>query len=123
MSTVLVVEDDPNVRGLLQTLLLSEGYTVVTADDGIGGLLKATSSPPALILLDVMMPDLGGVRVLDELQADPALQSVPVMIVTGTVDAVPMLRERIGEENVVVKPFGVEALLTRVRELIGDPAP
>lgn len=122
MSTVLVVEDDPNVRGLLQTLLLSEGYTVVTADDGIGGLLKATSSAPSLILLDVMMPDLGGIRVLDELQADPALQSVPVMIVTGTVDAVPMLRERIGDDNVVVKPFGVEALLARVRELIGESA-
>ena len=122
MSTVLVVEDDPNVRGLLQTLLLSEGYTVVTADDGIGGLLKASTSAPSLILLDVMMPDLGGIRVLDELQADPALQAVPVMVVTGTVDAVPMLRERIGEDNVVVKPFGVEALLARVRELIGESA-
>lgn len=122
MSKVLVVEDDPNVRGLLQTLLVSEGYDVVTADDGIGGLLKAASSEPALILLDVMMPDLGGIRVLDELQDDPALNHIPVMVVTGTVDAVPALRERLGDENVVVKPFGVDALLARVHELIGEPA-
>lgn len=121
MSTVLVVEDDPNVRGLLQTLLVSEGYNVVTADDGIGGLLKAAKEGPALILLDVMMPDLGGVRVLDELQDDPNLSSIPVMVVTGTVDVVPALRERLGDANVVVKPFGVDALLARVHELIGEP--
>ena len=121
MTKVLVVEDDPNVRGLLQTLLVSEGYDVVTADDGIGGLLKAAQAEPELILLDVMMPDLGGIRVLDELQDDPNLSHIPVMIVTGTVDAVPALRDRIGEENVVVKPFGVDALLARVHQLIGQP--
>lgn len=122
MSTVLVVEDDPNVRGLLQTLLVSEGYEVITADDGIGGLLKAAKEGPALILLDVMMPDLGGIRVLDQLEEDPALKGIPVMVVTGTVDAVPSLRKRIGEDNVVLKPFGVDALLGRIHDLIGAPS-
>ena len=59
---------------------------------------------------------------LDELEDDPNLSSIPVMIVTGTVDAVPALRERIGDENVIIKPFGVDALLNRVKELIGEPA-
>src|SRR3954451_11933957 len=59
---VLVVEDDPSVRGLLHTLLSAEGYEVSTASDGLAGLVKATASKPALVLLDLMMPDLGGVR-------------------------------------------------------------
>ena len=50
---ILVVEDDPSVRGLLQTLLSAEGYDVVTASDGLAGLVKAAASPPALVLLDL----------------------------------------------------------------------
>ena len=60
-TRVLVVEDDPSVRGLLHTLLTAEGYDVVTASDGLAGLVKATTTRPALILLDLMMPDLAKV--------------------------------------------------------------
>ena len=89
---VLVVEDDPSVRGLLHTLLSAEGYDVVTASDGLAGLIKASATNPALILLDLMMPDLGGVRVLEELREDPHLSATPVIVVTGKVDAVPATR-------------------------------
>lgn len=116
---VLVVEDDPNVRGLLQTLLSSEGYEVVTASDGLAGLVKLSSAKPALMLLDLMMPDLGGVRVLEELRADPTLSDVPVIVVTGKVEAVPGLRDVLGDNNVFVKPFGVTELLDRVAEITG----
>ena len=113
-TRVLVVEDDPSVRGLLQTLLSAEGYDVVTASDGLAGLVKAASTKPALMLLDLMMPDLGGVRVLEELRGDPALADVPVIVVTGKLEAVPPLRGLLGEDNVFVKPFGVAELLSRV---------
>jgi DNA-binding response OmpR family regulator len=116
---VLVVEDDPNVRGLLETLLSSEGYEVSTASDGLGGLVKLSSARPDLMLLDLMMPDLGGVRVLEELRADPQLSAVPVIVVTGKVDAVPGLRDLIGQDNVFVKPFGVTELLARVAAVTG----
>lgn len=116
---VLVVEDDPNVRGLLQTLLTAEGYDVSVASDGVAGLVQATHNRPALVLLDVMMPDLGGVRVLQELRADPDLRDVPVVVVTGKAEAVPSLRDELGEDNVFLKPFGVEALLGRVAEITG----
>lgn len=118
---VLVVEDDPSVRGLLHTLLSSEGYDVSTASDGLAGLVKAVSTQPALILLDLMMPDLGGVRVLEELREDPALSGTPVLVVTGEVDAVPGIRELLGEEFVLLKPFAVSELLDRVGELTGGP--
>jgi len=123
MSTVriLVVEDDPSVRGLLQTLLSAEGYDVTTASDGLAGLVKATSAPPALVLLDLMMPDLGGVRVLEEMREDPELADIPVIVVTGKVEAVPGMRDVLGRDNVFLKPFAVTELLARVGAVTGGP--
>ena len=118
---MLVVEDDPSVRGLLQTLLSAEGYEVVTASDGLAGLVKATSNHPSLVLLDLMMPDLGGVRVLEEMRDDPELADIPVIVVTGKIDAIPSMRELLGEENVFLKPFAVGELLSRVAEVTGGP--
>jgi len=118
-TRVLVVEDDPSVRGLLETLLSTEGYDVSTASDGLAGLVEAAACRPALILLDLVMPDLGGTRVLEALRGDPALADTPVIVVTGQVDAVPDMRDLLGEEFVFVKPFAVAELLHRVEELTG----
>ena len=120
-SRVLVVEDDPSVRGLLHTLLTAEGYDVSTASDGLAGLVKAAQTLPDLILLDLMMPDLGGVRVLEELRDDPELDETPVVVVTGQVDAVPGMRRVLGDDNVFVKPFAVAELLARVASITGGP--
>ena len=118
---VLVVEDDPSVRGLLQTLLTAEGYDVATSSDGLGGLGEIAASRPAVVLLDLMMPDLTGVRVLEELRADPALSGIAVIVVTGKEEHVPHVRALLGEENVFVEPFAVEELLTRVGAVTGGP--
>jgi DNA-binding response OmpR family regulator len=120
--SVLVVEDDPSVRGLLQTLLSAEGYEVVTASDGLAGLVKLASSHPSLVLLDLMMPDLGGVRVLEEMRDDPELRDIPVIVVTGKIDAVPGMRDLLGEDNVFLKPFAVGELLGRVADVTGGAA-
>ena len=120
-TRVLVVEDDPSVRGLLHPLLSAEGYDVATASDGLAGLVKATAQHPSLVLLDLMMPDLGGVRVLEELRDDPELADIPVIVVTGKIDAVPGMRALLGEDNVFVKPFAVAELLTRVGDVTGGP--
>ena len=122
-TRILVVEDDPSVRGLLHTLLTAEGYDVATASDGLAGLVKAAPTRPALILLDLMMPDLGGIRVLEELRSDPALAGTPVLVVTGKVDAVPAMRDLVGDESVFVKPFAVAELLARVGEVTGGSVP
>jgi two-component system OmpR family response regulator len=120
-AKVLVVEDDPSVRGLLHTLLTGEGYEVATASDGLAGLVKASSAKPDLMLLDLMMPDLGGVRVLEELRNDPSMADIPVIVVTGKLEAVPSLRGLLGEDNVFVKPFGVAELLDRVAAVTRTP--
>jgi len=120
-TRVLVVEDDPSVRGLLHTLLSADGYDVSTASDGLAGLVKAASTRPALVVLDLMMPDLGGVRVLEELRTDSELSGIPVIVVTGQVDAVPGMRDLLGEDSVFVKPFAVAELLARVAAVTGGP--
>ena len=120
-TRVLVVEDDPSVRGLLHTLLSADGYDVSTASDGLAGLVKTASTRPALVLLDLMMPDLGGVRVLEELRTDSELSGIPVIVVTGQVDAVPGMRDLLGEDSVFVKPFAVAELLARVAAVTGGP--
>jgi DNA-binding response OmpR family regulator len=120
-TSVLVVEDDPSVRGLLQTLLSAEGYQVVTASDGLAGLVKATATHPSLVLLDLMMPDLGGVRVLEEMRDDPELADIPVIVVTGKIDAIPSMRQLLGDDNVFLKPFAVGELLGRVAAVTGGP--
>jgi DNA-binding response OmpR family regulator len=123
-ARILVMEDDPSVRSLLDILLESEGYEVVTASDGLAGLRQATAHRPALVLLDVMMPDLDGMQVLHELRADPALVDVPVIAVTGQVEAVDQLATVLGDASVFVKPFGVAELLARVAVLTekADPS-
>lgn len=121
-AKVLVVEDDPSVRGLLHTLLTGEGYEVATASDGLAGLVKASSAKPDLMLLDLMMPDLGGIRVLEELREDPTMADIPVIVVTGKLEAVPPLRGLLGEDNVFVKPFGVTELLDRVAAVTSQGA-
>ena len=120
-SRVLVVEDDPSVRGLLQTLLTAEGYEVATAADGLAALQAASATLPALVLLDLVMPDLGGARVLERLRDDPVLSQIPVIVVTGHEDALPDVRAQLGDDNVFLKPFAVAELLARVDAVTGGP--
>ena len=89
---------------------------------GKAGLVEASSQPPALVLLDLMMPDLGGVRVLEEMRDDPELAQVPVIVVTGNIDAIASMREMLGEDNVFLKPFAVGELLARVGDVTGGPS-
>lgn len=119
---VLVVEDDRGVRELLDTVLVSEGFDVHTARDGLEGLLKLRMLSPAALVLDIMMPDVGGLRVLDELAEEHA--DTPVIVVTGAADAADVARERLGKANVFTKPFDIDDLVDRIRAVArmpGDP--
>ena len=117
---VLVVEDDKGVRDLIDTVLTSEGFEVRTARDGLEGLLKLRMLKPAALVLDIMMPDVGGLRVLDELAEDHA--DVPVIVVTGKPQAAEESRKRLGAENVFDKPFDLDDFVNRIRTVSGMEA-
>lgn len=118
MPKILVVEDDATVRDLLRVLLQTEGYETVEAGDGLEGLLKAEFGKPDLMILDLMMPDVDGERMLEQIHGDPNLSSVPVIIVSGKYEALDDMRQSLGDENVFAKPFEPSRLLARVAELL-----
>ena len=115
---ILIVEDDPTVSGLLETLMHMEGYETLVAKDGLEGLLKAEFRRPSLILLDVMMPNVDGERVLNELREGGEFANVPVLIVTGRADAHATFDKVVGRENVITKPFDATALAHKVTALL-----
>ena len=116
---ILIVEDDPTVSSLLETLMQMEGYETQTAKDGLEGLLKAEFRHPSLILLDVMMPNVDGERVMAEMEQRPELANVPILIVTGRADAHAAFDKVVGHDNVITKPFDAGALARRVALLLG----
>jgi DNA-binding response OmpR family regulator len=116
-NRVLVVEDDPSVRGLIQAILEDEAMEVVLAGDGEEGLRLARSVDPAVVLLDVMMPGLGGPEVIRRLRADDGSLPFAVLVVTGAAEAAGSLRRELGPDAVLEKPFDVITLADRVRAL------
>lgn len=83
MTKILVVEDDRDIRNLLVDTIGDMGYTVIEAEDGGGGLEKALTDRPDIILLDLMMPVMDGLQVLSKLKEDPGTQKTPVIMVSA----------------------------------------
>jgi DNA-binding response OmpR family regulator len=120
-KTILIVEDEEAVRELEKFILEQQGYNVMEAREGLEGLAKAEFRKPDLILLDLMMPDVSGGRMLDEMKRHPTTTGIPIIVVTGKPDAHEMFDDTIGPDNVIMKPFEADALLGRIRDHIGDP--
>ena len=80
---VLVVDDELDMRTFIMTLLETEGYKPITAEDGIKGLEVAREKKPALIILDVMMPRESGITMYREIKTDPDLKNIPVIMLSA----------------------------------------
>ena len=83
MSKILIIEDDALLSRMYQTIFTTTGYEVDVAVDGEEGLEKTRKFNPTLILLDIMMPKLNGLEVLERLKSDPELKKIPVVILTN----------------------------------------
>jgi two-component system, OmpR family, response regulator MprA len=116
-AAILVVDDDPPIRRMLDRTLAAEGYMVETAGDGGEALAAVERSTPDLIVLDVAMPGVDGLAVCRRIRAKGL--ATPVLLVTARDD----VRERVagldaGADDYLVKPFATEELLARVRALL-----
>lgn len=117
MTRVLVVEDNPDLAFGLRNSFEISGYDVLSAPDGRSGLEAARSAGPDLVVLDLMLPDLDGYRVLRELRQDGS--ELPVLILTArTEEADKVMGFRLGADDYVTKPFGVLELMARVEALL-----
>lgn len=117
-KTVLLVEDDEAVRQLVRVTLEMNDYEVVEAKDGLEGLLLLDLHHPDAVVLDLMMPDVGGERMLAQLRATPETKKTPVVIITGKPEVAPEVIGLVGKENFFPKPFDPDALIERVEGLL-----
>ncbi len=92
MNTILVVEDDEMLRTLLNRLLTQAGFNVLTAVDGIEGLKMIQTSPPDLVVLDVMMPRMDGLTMLKELRKEKKFDSVRVIMLSSLNESEPKIQ-------------------------------
>jgi DNA-binding response OmpR family regulator len=113
---VLVVDDDDDIRLLLEQLLSGAGYQVETAQDGRAALRAFHASPTDVVVLDLSMPELDGFETLDRLRD---LSDVPVILLTARSGEIDKVRGfRAGADDYVVKPFGRQELLARIEALL-----
>jgi signal transduction histidine kinase/DNA-binding response OmpR family regulator len=118
--TVLVVEDDADTRDMLRRMLTKEGWAVTEATNGRVALERVAASPPELILLDLMMPELDGFAFIEALHQQDAWRSIPVVVVTAK-DLTPEDRQRLNGyvEQILQKgAYSREALLTEIRDFV-----
>src|SRR5262245_23687200 len=105
-SRVLIVEDEPDIRDLLAFHLEREGYQVSKCRSGADAVRQARASPPDLMLLDLMLPEMDGLEVCRRLRGDPATASLPIVMLTAKGDEVDrILGLELGADDYVVKPF------------------
>jgi DNA-binding response OmpR family regulator len=116
---VLLVEDDESVRQLVRVTLQMNNFEVVEAKDGLEGLLLLEMHHPDAVVLDLMMPDVGGERVLAQLRATPETKRTPVVIITGKPEVAPEVIGLVGRENFFPKPFDPDAVVARLNAMVG----
>ena len=116
---ILVVDDDPDILQYVKMNLELEGFEAQTASNGIEALEIATKNPPALVLMDVMMPGMDGLTTLRHLRNDPTTSSVPVVMLTARALAKDRVKGLdLGADDYITKPFAVEELIARVGTVI-----
>ena len=118
---VVCIEDEPEMIDLVRLILGRKGFDVIGADGGIAGLEKVKSERPDLVLLDLMMPDMDGWEVYQQIKADPELRDIPIVVVTAKAQSIDkVLGLHIAKvDDYITKPFGPQELLESVEKLLG----
>lgn len=121
-KTILIADDEPDVRTYLQTLLEDNGFDVILAENGKEAVEKAASDKPDLVTLDITMPEESGSKALKELQVNEATKNIPIIIVTG-VDSryknfIHTRKSVDPPQGYFEKPIDREEFLGKIKELL-----
>jgi CheY-like chemotaxis protein len=124
MKTVLLVDDDPQVREMFGLVLRRNGYHVVEAHSGFSGIAMARQHSPDIILSDILMPDGDGATLLRNIRRDPELESTQVVLMTGSPDLVSPRKEmEEWPDDFLLKPVGLQTLLSCVQARVPSNPP
>jgi CheY-like chemotaxis protein len=115
---ILIVDDEAAVADLIEAVLVSEGYTVAIARDGIQGILLARDWKPDLVLMDVMLPGIDGTTAIRRLKSDPATAELPIVAMSAGRTIRRQSSELSDADAALSKPFDIEALLAQIEFLL-----
>lgn len=118
-AKILIIDDEPDVLDLVALNLKSAGMSVLTASDGASGLSKARTELPALIVLDLMLPEMSGMDVCKALKKENATAGIPILMLTAKSDEVDrIVGLELGADDYVSKPFSPRELVLRVQSIL-----
>ena len=118
-KVILIVDDDQQVRALLQRLLFEEGYTTIVANDSRQGVELAKTRKPDLILMDILMPDMDGHIACHIIKTDSVTKEIPVVIFTAVdSEQSEVIAKEVGADGYITKSFGRDKLLDTIGQLL-----
>ena len=119
---VVCIEDEPEMIDLVRLILGRKGFEVIGANGGVEGLEAVRREKPDLVLLDLMMPDMDGWEVYQQMKADPDLRAIPVVVVTAKAQSIDkVLGLHIAKvDDYITKPFGPQELLESIAKILGE---
>lgn len=122
MRDILVIDDDPDLRGIMRKILERGGYAVREADNGLTGLRMVEADAPALVVTDLLMPEKEGIETIVELRERfPAIRVIAVSGAGGVEAQGPLLdAELFGADATLPKPFDVKSFLATVERVLGS---
>ncbi len=118
---ILIIEDEKIISDLLEKKLTREGYSVTITTNGIDGLVKMRKDRPDIVLLDIIMPKMGGFEVMEEMNKDEMLKDIPVIVVSNSGQPVEIDRiKKMGAKDWLIKTeFDPQEVLEKVKKQIG----
>ena len=122
MAKILVVDDEPEILHFVVKILEADGHTVLSATDGVAGLALAQEETPDVMVLDVNLPKMDGLKVCKTLKSDEATKGIGIILMTAAYTSVQEAEtgQDSGADEYVVKPFLREVLLHNVQRLLQD---
>lgn len=116
---ILVVDDDRDIRRLVESILVKEGFVTIGAENGADALKKVVNSKPDLIILDLQLPDKDGFEICKILRADEATRFIPVVFLTvQNLDSYKIAGLEIGADDYITKPFNQTELVARIKAVL-----
>jgi len=124
IKKILVADDDENIVELIREALTDEGYSIISADNGMLAAIKAKEELPSLIILDLSLPRMDGLNVCKKLKAQDETKDIPILIISAqNKKEIVIELLKLGVKNFLAKPFNVDNLIKRVDALYPDNTP